>query len=108
MKLKRLTIHDPGHSSLGSGKGVLTIYGGAVGGGGTDVVGCLLELSQHTDPFEHVVGVDINTEGLLQKAAIMLSKQDPGHRGILGAAGVGGGGGGLVAPLNVLSAKDKI
>jgi len=90
VKLSRLTIQDPGHSSRGSGLGVLgRTYGGAVGeavgdgvGGGNLGLGApALELSQHTEPLAHVVGVETSTEGLSQKAAIMLSRQNPGQRG---------------------------
>lgn len=121
VKLSKLTIHEPGHSSLGSGNGVFCItYGACVGGGGGDDVGGYLtcgggfgeparELSQQTEPLAQVVGLEINIEGLSQKAAMMLSKQKPGHlvtRG--GAWAVGAGAGGPPVPPNVFSANERI
>lgn len=54
MKLRRLTIHDPGHSSRGSG-GDVVVGGCVVVVGGRRVVGRTLGatfvLSQHTDPL---------------------------------------------------------
>lgn len=86
--------------------------------GGGDEGGCLfcggglgepaLELSQQTEPLAQVVGPEINTEGLSQKAAIILSKQKPGHLGILGGACGACCGPGPLPPLKVFSAKDKI
>lgn len=67
-----------------------------------------LELSQHTEPLVQVVGDEINTEGLSQKAAIILSKQKPGHLGILGGACGAGCCEGPFPPLKVFSANDRI
>lgn len=41
----------------------------------------ILESSQHTDPLLQLAVLGIITEGRSQKAAIMLSKQNPGQRG---------------------------
>ena len=82
MKLSKLTIQEPGHSSRGSGAGV-------VGGGGVGLVGCgrgfcvdaIRVLSQHTEPLLQLEVRGIRTEGRSQNAAIMFNKQNPGHLG---------------------------
>lgn len=84
----------PGHSERGSGALVVgaivvVVIGRLVGCGFCLVVLTDLELSQHTEPCLQFDVRDIKTEGRSQNAAIMLSKQNPGHRGAGG--GVGGG-----------------
>lgn len=83
VKLNRLTIHDPGHSSRGSGAPVVVVTGGGVGlrvGLGFGVVNARV-LSQQTVPRLQLAVFDISTDGLSQNAAIILSKQNPGHLG---------------------------
>jgi len=55
--------------------------GEGVGGGNLGLGAPALELSQHTDPLAQVVGVETRIEGLSQKAAMMLSRQNPGQCG---------------------------
>lgn len=55
--------------------------GEGVGGGSLGLTTPDRELSQHTDPLAHVVGVETSTEGRSQKAAMMFSRQKPGQRG---------------------------
>lgn len=79
VKLNKLTIHVPGHSSLGSGGSVVSdgdgvvglVDGGRLGGGLVLMLLDVLVLSQHTDPLLQVEVLGINTEGLSQNAAIM-------------------------------------
>lgn len=78
-------MHDPGHSSRGSGAAVVVVTGGGVGrlvgaGRGLGVASALV-LSQQTDPRLQLAVFDINTDGRSQNAAIMFSKQKPGHLG---------------------------
>lgn len=72
-------MHDPGHSSLGSGGAVAggCVVGGSWGGllgGGPPLV-----LSQQMLPFLQEVVYGMTIEGRSQKAAMILSKQKPGH-----------------------------
>lgn len=75
-------MHEPGHSSRGSGGDV--VVGGAVAfvvcGRGFWVDAIRL-LSQQTEPLLQLDVLGIKTEGLSQNAAIMFSKQNPGHLG---------------------------
>lgn len=99
-------MHEPGHSSRGSG-GEVVVGGCVVVGGGLLVVGrvfCTLVLSQHTEPLLQLEVRWMRTEeekklqlncvtrqlqgkvkiipaGFSQNAAIMFNKQKPGHRG---------------------------
>lgn len=82
----KLTIHVPGHSSLGSGAGVVVVVvvvvvAGRRGGGRGRVVVETRESSQQTDPLLQFEVFGMITEGLSQKAAIIFSKQKPGQRG---------------------------
>lgn len=80
MKLKYETMQLPGHSGLGSTVVVVcgTMCGLGLGFGG--LVAALV-LSQHTEPFLQFDVCGMSTDGRSQKAAIMFSKQNPGHRG---------------------------
>jgi hypothetical protein len=95
VKLNRLTIHDPGHSSLGSSGGVVVGCGvvvdgtGRLGAGRGFGVTATLVLSQHTDPRLQFDVLGMMTDGRSQNAAIMLSRQKPGHFGICGVVGFG-------------------
>lgn len=85
-------MHVPGHSDRGSGAVVVgatvDVIGRRVDWGLCFVVLTARVLSQHTDPCLQLDVREISTEGRSQNAAIMLSKQNPGHRGA--AAVVGG------------------
>lgn len=65
MKLNKLTIQDPGHSSRGSGSAVV-VGGCVVVGGGLLVVGLVFAatfvLSQHTDPLLQLDVLDTKTK----------------------------------------------
>lgn len=76
-------MHDPGHSSRGSGAPVVVTTGAAVGlrvGRGFGVVSARV-LSQQTVPRLQFAVFDISTDGLSQNAAIIFNKQNPGHLG---------------------------
>lgn len=80
------TRHVPGHSSRGSGTGVVVVVvdwvvTGRLGGGRGRVVVDILESSQHTDPLLQFDVFGIMTEGRSQKAAMMFRRQNPGQRG---------------------------
>lgn len=80
VKLKYETMHDPGHSGLGST--VVVVAGGWWGlGRGLAVDVIALVLSQHTEPLLQFEVRGIRTEGLSQKAAMMFKRQRPGHLG---------------------------
>lgn len=73
-------MQEPGHSGLGST--VVVVGGGWCGlGRGLAVDVIALVLSQHTEPLLQLDVRGIRTEGLSQKAAMMLSKHRPGHLG---------------------------
>lgn len=55
--------------------------GRRVGAGRGLAVASALVLSQQTDPRLQLAVFEINTDGRSQKAAIMFSKQNPGHLG---------------------------
>lgn len=81
-------MHVPGHSSRGSGgrvvvggRGVVGLVDGGRLGGGLVLMLLALVLSQHTEPLLQLEVFGIRTEGRSQKAAIMYSKQNPGHFG---------------------------
>lgn len=82
VKLNKLTIHEPGHSSRGSGGGV--VVGGSVGlvtcGRGFWVDAIRL-LSQHTDPLLQFDVLGIKIDGRSQNAAMIFRRQNPGHLG---------------------------
>jgi hypothetical protein len=90
VKLNSPTIHDPGHSSRGSGIGVVVGAGASVVGGGgggrrcTGGFGATLVLSQQINPGLQFDVRRIKSDGFSQNASIILSKQNPGH---LGAGG---------------------
>lgn len=76
----------PGHSSRGSGMGVVVlvvaiVVAGRLGGGRGRVVVEILELSQQTDPLLQFEVFGMITEGRSQNAAIILRRQNPGQRG---------------------------
>lgn len=86
MKLSKPTIHVPGHSDRGSGFSVASVGAGVVvrgrvGAGRGFGVGTVRVLSQQTDPFLQFDVTGMSTAGRSQNAVIMLSKQNPGHRG---------------------------
>lgn len=89
MKLNKLTIQVPGQSSLKSGDNVVVdnvvvegfVERGRLGGGRVLILFVDRVLSQQTEPLLHVDVLGISTEGLSQKAAIIYSKQNPGHLG---------------------------
>jgi hypothetical protein len=85
-------MQDPGHSGLGSDVVVVVTWGkGCFGFVCTGLLAARV-LSQQTDPFLQLEVRGISTEGFSQKAAIILSKQNPGHRGPeLWVSGVVGG-----------------
>lgn len=79
-------MQEPGHSSRGSGTGVVVVVvvvvvTGLRGGGLGRAVEPARVLSQQTDPLPQLEVRGMITEGRSQKAAIMFSKQNPGHRG---------------------------
>lgn len=75
-------MQDPGHSTLGSIVVVVVVTGGWCGLGlGFDNVTTALVLSQQTDPRLQFDVCGIRTEGVSQKAAMMLRRQKPGHLG---------------------------
>lgn len=82
VKLNKLTMHEPGHSSRGSG-------GDVVVGGGVAFVTCgrglwvdaIRLLSQQTEPLLQFDVFDIKMAGRSQNAAIKFNKQNPGHLG---------------------------
>lgn len=59
----------------------VVVVDGAVGRGFCLEGAATLVLSQHIEPLLHVDVCGIRTEGLSQNAAIILSKQKPGHLG---------------------------
>lgn len=78
-------MHDPGHSSRGSGAAVVVVTGAGVGrrvgaGRGFGVANDRV-LSQQTEPRLQLAVFEMSTEGRSQKAAIIFSKQNPGQRG---------------------------
>ena len=82
VKLRYDTMHDPGHSFLGSIVVVVVVRGGWCGRGfGFDTVTAALVLSQQTDPLLQFKVWGIRTDGLWQNAAIMLRRQKPGQPG---------------------------
>lgn len=86
VKDNRLTIHVPGHSSRGSGIGVVVVVvvvvvAGRRGGGRGRVVVEMRESSQQTDPLLQFEVLGMITDGRSQKAAMMFNKQKPGQRG---------------------------
>lgn len=86
VKDNRPTRQVPGHSSRGSGIGVVVVVvevvvAGRLGGGRGRVVVEILESSQHTDPLLQFDVLGMITEGRSQNAAIMFSRQKPGQRG---------------------------
>lgn len=82
VKLRYETIHDPGHSGLGSIVVVVVTAGGCCGfGRGLDVAVEALVSSQHTVPPLQFEVCGINTDGLSQNAAIIFKRQKPGHFG---------------------------
>lgn len=85
VKLSNPTMHEPGHSSLGSGAAVVVgacvvVVGGGGGGrfGGGLVTGAFV-LSQQIDPRLQFAVCGMISDGRSQNAAIMLSIQNPGH-----------------------------
>lgn len=82
VKLSKLTIHEPGHSSRGSGGDV--VVGGDVGRvicGRGFCVDTTRVLSQQTEPLLQFDVLEIKIEGRSQNAAIRFNKQNPGHLG---------------------------
>lgn len=60
---------------------VVVVVTGRLGGGRGRVVVEILESSQQTDPLLQFEVLGMITEGLSQKAAMMLRRQNPGQRG---------------------------
>lgn len=86
VKDNRPTMQVPGHSSRGSGIGVVVVVVEAVvagrrGGGRGRCVVDILESSQQTDPLLQFEVLGMITEGRSQNAAIMFKRQNPGQRG---------------------------
>lgn len=82
VKLSKLTMHEPGHSSRGSGGDV--VVGGDVGFvtcGRGFCVDAIRLLSQHTEPLLQLDVLGIKIEGRSQNAAMMFKRQNPGHLG---------------------------
>lgn len=82
----RPTIQVPGHSSRGSGIGVVVVVvevvvAGRRGGGRGRAEDETLESSQQTDPLLQLEVFGIITEGRSQNAAMMFRRQNPGQRG---------------------------
>lgn len=85
MKLNRPTMHDPGHSSRGSGAAVVVgawvvvVVGGGGGRFGAGLVTGALVLSQQMEPRLQLEVCGMISDGRSQNAAIMFSIQNPGH-----------------------------
>lgn len=79
-------MHVPGQSSRGSGMGVVVVVvvvvvAGLLGGWRGRVVVEIRESSQQTDPLLQFDVFGMITDGRSQKAAMILSRQNPGQRG---------------------------
>ncbi len=75
-------MHEPGHSSRGSGGEV--VVGGDVAlvtWGRGFCVDAIRLLSQQTEPLLQFDVLGIKTEGRSQKAAMIFRRQNPGHLG---------------------------
>lgn len=79
-------MHDPGHSGRGSAVVVAGVEVCGLGFGRPDCEAALV-LSQQTEPLLHVEVWGISTDGRSQNAAMMLSRQYPGHFGPNAAVG---------------------